>query len=187
MADDNEIQKFVALIEGDPMRRVSRYDLATPWAASNVSIEFTSPEYLQRADHKNNRPISAPQLHKVNTRRDVTKSEKNHLRRNQPKVTPSDIRREQDRIKKFLTERTRLHETYIKEKERTRRIGMIIAAALLALACVLPLLTSEGRETLSYIISAALFVAAAGAFGFTHVSINNKDAEISASSRASDK
>ena len=69
----------------------------------------------------------------------------------------------------FLQERTRLHETYIKEQERTKRIGMIAAMILILGAAALILFAPAGRETLSYWIGAALVIFAAGAMGYPRV------------------
>src|SRR5215470_16875796 len=69
----------------------------------------------------------------------------------------------------FLLERTRLHETYIKEQERTKRIGIILSAVLIFGAAALILFAPAGRETLSYWIGAALVIFAAGTLGYQRV------------------
>lgn len=69
----------------------------------------------------------------------------------------------------FLRERTRLHETYIKEQERTKRIGTLLAALLILGAAALILFAPEGRETLSYWIGAALVIFAAGSVGYRRI------------------
>ena len=69
----------------------------------------------------------------------------------------------------FLRERTRLHETYIKEQELTKRIGIILSAVLILSAAALILFAPEGRETLSYWIGAALVIFAAGAMGYQRI------------------
>jgi hypothetical protein len=69
----------------------------------------------------------------------------------------------------FLQERTRVHETYIKEQERTKRIGMILSVVLILGAAALILFAPAGRETLSYWIGAALVIFAAGAMGYQRV------------------
>lgn len=69
----------------------------------------------------------------------------------------------------FLQERSRVHETYIKEQERTKRIGMILAAILILAAAALILFAPAGRETLSYWIGAALVIFAAGSMGYQRI------------------
>jgi O-antigen/teichoic acid export membrane protein len=69
----------------------------------------------------------------------------------------------------FIRERTRLHELYIREQERTKRIGLVLAAVLILAASALVLFAPTGRETLSYWIGAALVIFAAGAMGYKRV------------------
>lgn len=70
---------------------------------------------------------------------------------------------------KFIDRRSEVHVLYIRESQRTRRLGMCLAAALLALGCLIPLFAPEGREVLSYWLSAGLFVFAAGAMGYSTI------------------
>src|SRR5262245_31207130 len=72
-------------------------------------------------------------------------------------------------LEAFITERTKLHETYIKEQERTKRIGMILSVILILGAAALVLFAPAGRETLSYWIGAALVIFAAGAMGYQRI------------------
>src|SRR5712692_7172885 len=69
----------------------------------------------------------------------------------------------------FLVERTRLHELYVREQERTRRVGLILAAVLILAAAAMILFAPAGREILSYWIGAALIVFAAGTVGYKRV------------------
>jgi hypothetical protein len=78
----------------------------------------------------------------------------------------------------FIAKRTELHETFIRETEKTRRLCLMLAAFLLALACCIPVFAPAGRETLSWGISLALFVFAAGAMGYTAISIRTKKREL---------
>jgi hypothetical protein len=73
-----------------------------------------------------------------------------------------------------VQERTRLHETYIVQTHKTKRLGLVLAALLLILSCLLPVIAPAGREGISYIISVALFVFAAGAAGYTNVWFKTK-------------
>ena len=64
--------------------------------------------------------------------------------------------------------------SYIRETERTQRLALCLAAGLLALACVVPIVAPEGREVISYWTAMALFVFAAGAIGYSRISLNTK-------------
>lgn len=69
----------------------------------------------------------------------------------------------------FVKERTRLHEVYILEQAKNKRIGLILAFLLILLAALLMLFAPEGKETLSYWIGAALVIFSAGVLGFGRV------------------
>lgn len=69
----------------------------------------------------------------------------------------------------FVQERTRLHELFVREQERTKRISLILAAILILAAASLILFAPEGRETMSYWLGAALVIFAAGAAGYKRV------------------
>ena len=86
----------------------------------------------------------------------------------------------------FLRERTRVHETYIKEQERTKRIGIIASAILILGAAALILFAPAGRETLSYWIGAALVVFAAGAMGYQRIWGKSKNLSFGADQDRSD-
>jgi hypothetical protein len=83
--------------------------------------------------------------------------------------------------KMFLETRARLHELFIRETEKTKRTALWLAAALIALACSIPFFAPPGREIISYWISGALFVFAAGSAGYTTVSIKLKKRSLSLS------
>jgi uncharacterized membrane protein YedE/YeeE len=70
-----------------------------------------------------------------------------------------------------IGERTRLHETYIRQQALNRRIGLVLAFALILAAAAVVMFASPGRETLSYWIGAALVIFAAGAVGFGQVRV----------------
>jgi hypothetical protein len=72
-------------------------------------------------------------------------------------------------VRQFVTERSAVHLAYIVEQEKTKRLSLAIAGGLLALAVALPVFAPSGRETLSYLLGAALFVFAAGAAGYARV------------------
>ena len=75
----------------------------------------------------------------------------------------------EDVAKLFVKERTRLHESYIREQERTKRVGLILSAILILAAAGMVLFAPSGRETLSYWIGAALVIFAGGAGGYKRV------------------
>ncbi len=91
------------------------------------------------------------------------------------------------RIDAFVQVRSRVHETYIRETERTRRLALGLSAVLLALACLVPVFAPTGRETLSYALGGALFVFAAGGAGFSAVKLTHKDLSVSASTDRNDQ
>ncbi|TCA58087.1 hypothetical protein E0H71_00350 [Rhizobium leguminosarum bv. viciae] len=78
----------------------------------------------------------------------------------------------------FLQERTRLHESFIREKEKTRRLTIALSAGLIAQAALVPLFAPQGRETLSYLLAAALVVFAAGAVGFQTLQMKCREVDI---------
>jgi len=69
----------------------------------------------------------------------------------------------------FIKERTRLHELYIKEQEKTKRISLILAVVLVIISVFLLIFAPKGKETLSYIVCGVLFVFAAGAVGYKRI------------------
>ena len=69
----------------------------------------------------------------------------------------------------FLTKRTRLHELYIKEQEKTKRISLILAVLLILIAVALLIFAPKGKETLSYIVCGILFIFAAGTVGYGRI------------------
>ena len=69
----------------------------------------------------------------------------------------------------FVKERTRLHESYVREQERTKRVAMLLSAILIVTAAGMVLFAPAGRETLSYWIGVALVIFAAGAMGYQRV------------------
>ena len=74
----------------------------------------------------------------------------------------------------FITERSRVHETYILETEKTKRWGYGLAAILLAFAFLVPVFAPAGRETVSYMVGLALLIFSAGTVGYTRVALKGK-------------
>ena len=87
----------------------------------------------------------------------------------------------------FIMERTRLHEIYIKEKERTKRLYLLLSASLIALAAILPVLAPAGREITSYLVSASILVFCGGAAGYTALTLRTKTAALTAGREHRDK
>ena len=69
----------------------------------------------------------------------------------------------------FIKERTRLHELYVVEQEKTKRLSLILAVVLILVAVFLLIAAPQGKETLTYIICGVLFIFAAGEVGYKRV------------------
>jgi len=69
----------------------------------------------------------------------------------------------------FVTERSRVHETYIREHEKTKRLGLMLSASLLVVACLVVVFAPEGREIVAHWVGVALFITSAGAAGYTSI------------------
>lgn len=69
----------------------------------------------------------------------------------------------------FITERTRLHEIYIREQAHNKRIGMILSFVLILAAALIITFAPKDREKMSYWVGASLVIFAAGANGFGRV------------------
>ena len=69
----------------------------------------------------------------------------------------------------FISERSKVHELYIREQAKNKRLGLILSAFLVVVAVLVFMLAPQGRQTFSYCIGAVLFVFAAGASGFGRV------------------
>lgn len=88
--------------------------------------------------------------------------------------------------KLFVEQRSQVREAFIRETEKTKRLGYGLSAILLGGAFIVPVVAPLGRETLSWWVSAALFVFAAGAVGFTNVSLKTKEQKLNLSSPIKD-
>jgi hypothetical protein len=73
--------------------------------------------------------------------------------------------------KEFISLRSLVHEKFIVETHKTKRLGIGCSAALLGAACVTPLVAPEGREVISWWVGGGLATFAAGAMGYTHMSM----------------
>jgi hypothetical protein len=84
---------------------------------------------------------------------------------------------------RFVEQRSKVHETYIKEHNRTKRLGLVISAVLVVASCCVVLFAPAGRETASYIIGAVLVVIAAGVAGFTAIKLKVPGFRLDASNK----
>jgi DNA-directed RNA polymerase subunit RPC12/RpoP len=80
----------------------------------------------------------------------------------------------------FIKRRTDVHTAYIIEKEKTRRLYLIMAAVLLALSIAVFIFSPREKQSLSYWIGGSLLLLAAGAAGFNRVSAKSKIFDLSA-------
>src|SRR4051812_37200930 len=108
--------------------------------------------HLAKGDEQNRVDLSAPWLDEGNC---IIEYSSNAIDSHSDEVTNL-----------FVRERTRLHELYIREQEKTKRIGLILAAFMFIVAGAMVLFAPSGRETLSYWIGATLVIFAAGAVGY---------------------
>lgn len=69
----------------------------------------------------------------------------------------------------FISERSRVHETYIREQEKTKRLSLVLAAACFIAGCVVIVFAPADREMLSNWVGAALVIASAGTAGYKRV------------------
>lgn len=74
-------------------------------------------------------------------------------------------------LETFVRERSAAHTEYIRQTEKTKRMGYGLAAVLLVIAIVVPVFAPAGRETVSWVTSATLALFAAGAFGFSKLKL----------------
>ncbi len=72
----------------------------------------------------------------------------------------------EDVTRSFVEDRTRLHETYIREQEKTKRLALILSSVLFICALAIVMFAPEGREELSYWIGGTLLLFSSGAAGY---------------------
>ena len=61
------------------------------------------------------------------------------------------------------------HETYIQEHEKTKRLSLLLSAALLVVACLVVVFAPEGREIVAHWVGVAIFITSAGVAGYTSI------------------
>ena len=69
----------------------------------------------------------------------------------------------------FIAVRTRLHETYIRETERSRRLRLVLMFSSIVSAACLRVFAAEGRETSALWWGACIVICAAGLSGYGRV------------------
>ncbi|MFZ3327891.1 MAG: hypothetical protein WA231_19275 [Methylocella sp.] len=67
----------------------------------------------------------------------------------------------------FIEERSKVHESYIKETNRTKRFGLGVSAFMLVISGCIFVFAPAGREVASYFIGGFLILTAAGVAGLT--------------------
>lgn len=71
--------------------------------------------------------------------------------------------------KHFVSERSRVHETYIREQEKTKRLNLVLAAVCFIAGCIVIVFGPSDRKELSNWIGAALLIVSAGTAGYKRV------------------
>jgi hypothetical protein len=80
----------------------------------------------------------------------------------------------------FLQQRGRIHEVYIVEHEKTKRLGLMVSCFLVAVGAGVVLFAPPGREVVASWLGAVLLLAAAGAVGFARIQAKTKLLEFAA-------
>lgn len=83
-----------------------------------------------------------------------------------PQASPG---KQAETAKVFIEERSAVHTEYIREDQRTRRLTLMLAAGLIAVAALVSVFAPAGHEVLAYAAAVALVAFAAGAIGFTAI------------------
>jgi hypothetical protein len=99
----------------------------------------------------------------------------------------SDSDSQEDINALFLRQRTRLHEVYIQEEAKTKRLTLILGAAVFLAACGVILFAPAGREVTFNWIGGAMLVVAAGIAGFKRVWGKTKDFQLQADQGVAEK
>jgi hypothetical protein len=105
---------------------------------------MTTPEKNTESKIRSKIALSAPwdRLARGNMR-----MQESHFMRDSNDAEAAD---EAEWLDRFIEERSEVHAIYIRESEKTKRFGYGLSAALLALACVVPVFAPAGRELMSY-------------------------------------
>ena len=83
----------------------------------------------------------------------------------------------------FVRERSRVHETFIRETNRTKRLGFVSSVLMLLIGCLAFVFAPAGREIASYVVGAFLVTLAVGVGGFTVFKLKVPGVALDASSQ----
>ena len=72
-------------------------------------------------------------------------------------------------LEQFVDRRSAVHETFIIQQARNKRLGLILAFLLILFAAGIVVFAPAGRQAMSFWVGAALLIFAAGAAGFGRV------------------
>lgn len=72
-------------------------------------------------------------------------------------------------VTRVVMERSRVHEEWIRQEGKTKRLALIIGAVLFLAGCQVVVFAPQGRETVAAIVGAAMLVVAAGTAGYRRV------------------
>ena len=73
--------------------------------------------------------------------------------------------------KRFIQERTRVHEIYIKEESRVKMLGFVISALMFTVSAIILIFAPPDKEALAYALAGVLVIVAAGVAGFSVVRV----------------
>ncbi len=83
-------------------------------------------------------------------------------------------------ISEFLSSRSELHATYIKESQKTKRVSLVLCALLFALGCITIIFSPSEKENLSVIVGLALIISTGGIAGYGAITAKTKNFDFSA-------
>ena len=89
-------------------------------------------------------------------------------------------------LEQFVDRRSAVHETFIIQQARNKRLGLILAFLLILFAAGIVVFAPEGRQSMSLWVGAALVVFAAGAAGYARVWGKTKNMSFGADQDKSD-
>ena len=90
-----------------------------------------------------------------------------------------------DTQKHFLSARSKVHETWIIESNKTRRVSLIVSAVLVIAAAALLVFSPKEKEIISYGVAGAIVLLSSGiaGYGFLKIKTKNFSAESKKDSR----
>jgi len=107
--------------------------------------------------------------------------------RGKGQALPNMATGDDEMVREFVRERSKVHEAFIREEAKTKRLGLILAVIMVIVAsAILSFFPKENQPTAIW-ISAALFVFLAGAAGYKRVWGKSKTISFGANSEDSSK